>query len=278
VRGDGPHQPVLTGNPRGLDTLWNALRIILTLLLPLFAAGQTLPNLYHGETHGDPPYLTEPGWRSLLDGKDLAGWHPVDRSGDSWFTAPGVTWKRIFSPKILSAKPGPGDRIVNGKSGQASNLVTDEKFGSFELYLEFMLAKGSNSGLYLHGLYEVQIFDSFGYSGPLTVGDCGGIYEQEDGGGSPPALNASRPPGEWQSLHIWFEAPKTSSSGGKIKAAKIWRVVLNDAVVQQKVEVPGPTVSHLNLPESESNPIMLQGDHGPVAFRNIYIKPFSSQP
>jgi hypothetical protein len=54
--------------------------------------------------------------------------------------------------------------------------------------------------------------------------------------------------------------------------------LLNDSVVQQNVEVPGPTISHLNIPEAASNPIMLQGDHGPVAFRNLYVKSFSPQP
>jgi hypothetical protein len=96
----------------------------------------------------------------------------------------------------LDGEARPGDRIVNGKDGKTPDLITDEKFGSFELYAEFLLAKGSNSGIYLHGLYEVQIFDSFGFDGPLTVGDCGGIYEQtEGGGGSPPSRNAAKPPG-----------------------------------------------------------------------------------
>jgi Domain of Unknown Function (DUF1080) len=158
-------------------------------------ASQKLPDLYHDETHGDPPYLTEAGWKPLLNGKDLSGWHSVDNSTVQWFTARGVIWKRIWNPKFLVAKPEPGDRIINASSGRAANLVSDEKFGSFELYLEFLIAKGSNSGVYLHGLYEVQIFDSFGYSGPLTVGDCGAIYEREQGGGSPAAINASRPAG-----------------------------------------------------------------------------------
>jgi hypothetical protein len=174
----------------------------------------------------------------------------------------------------LLAKPEPGDRIVNGAAGKTANLLTDAKFASFELYLEFMIAKGSNSGVYLHGLYEVQIFDSFGYAGPLTVGDSGAIYEREDGGGSPPALNASRAPGEWQSLRIWFQAPRFDSAGKKISNAKVWRVLLNETVVQQNVDLPGPTISHLNVPEAATNPIVLQGDHGPVAFRNIYLKDF----
>ena len=238
------------------------------------AVAQSLPDLYHDEKYGDPPYLTEPGWRPLLDGRSLKGWHADGNVAHEWFNTYSVTWRRIFSPTHLTAKAGTGDRIVNGKDGKTANLVTDEKFGSFELYLEFLLAKGSNSGVFLHGLYEVQIFDSFGFDGPLQVGDCGGIYEQpEGGGGSPPSRNAARPPGDWQSLRIWFQAPQFDSAGKMIARPKILRVVLNDVPVQENFILPGPTLSHLNIQPAATNPIMLQGDHGPVAFRNIYVKP-----
>ena len=241
-------------------------------LLLATAWSQMLPDLYHDELRGDGPYLIEPGWRPLLNGTNLSGWHGVNDAPHEWFTSRAVVWKRVWNPKQLVARPEPGDRIVNGKQGKTANLVSDERFGSFELYLEFLIAKGSNAGVYLHGLYEVQIFDSFGYSGPLTVGDCGGVYESERGGGSPPALNASRPPGEWQSLHIWFAAPRFEAAGKKTANARILRVLLNGDVVQQNVETPEPTVSHMQIAEAESDPIMLQGDHGPVAFRNIYVK------
>jgi hypothetical protein len=239
-------------------------------VLPCAAAalGQALPDLYHDERHGDPPFLIESGWRPLLNGRDLGGWHGDGAAPNDWFTTPGVTWRRVFSPTRLTAKPGAGDRIVNGKEGKAANLVTDEKFGSFELYLEFLLAKGSNSGVFLHGLYEVQIFDSFGYDGPLTIGDAGGIYDHV-----PPARNAARPPGEWQSMRIWFQAPQFDGSDTMIAKPKVLRVMLNDVPVQENVTLAGPTTSHLDLKPTARNPIMLQGDHGPVAFRNIYIKP-----
>ncbi|HEY3837315.1 MAG TPA: DUF1080 domain-containing protein [Bryobacteraceae bacterium] len=242
------------------------------LFLPLVCA-QKLPDLYKDESHGDPPFLSQTGWRPLLNGTDLHGWNGIDGGPHEWFTTKSVVWKRVFNPTHLVAKASPGDRIVNGREGKTANLVTAEKFGSFELYLEFMLARGSNSGVYLHGLYEIQIFDSQGYAGPLTVGDCGGVYQQDDGtGGSPPLVNACRAPGEWQSLHIWFQAPRFDASGRKTANAKVLRVLLNDTHVQENVEVPGGTVSHMKIPEAPSNPIMLQGDHGPVAFRNIYIR------
>jgi len=238
------------------------------------SVAQSLPDPYHDEKHGDPPYLMETGWRPLLNGRDLAGWHPENAAVGAWFTATGVVWKRVFSPIRLTAKAAPGDRIVNGSDGKAANLVTDEKFGSFELYLEFLLAKGSNSGVFLHGLYEVQIFDSFGFDGPLTVGDCGGIYELPDGtGGSPPSRNAALPPGEWQSLRIWFQAPQFDSGNKLMAKPKVARVLLNGVAVQESFTLSGATVSHLNIPQAARNPIMLQGDHGPVAYRNIYVKP-----
>ena len=76
---------------------------------------------------------------------------------NEWFTTTAISWERLLGPTRLNAAPVPGDRIVNG-TGRTVNLVTDQKFGDVELYLEFMVAKGSNSGVYLHGLYEVQIF------------------------------------------------------------------------------------------------------------------------
>src|SRR2546427_308954 len=104
-----------------------------------------------------------------------------------------------------------GEHEFQVELGVAKLLVTDQKFGDTELYLEFMLAKGSNSGVYLHGLYEVQIFDSYGSTEPVTSSDCGGIYHRwinnKGVGGSAPSRNACRPPGQWQSHHIWLRAP-----------------------------------------------------------------------
>ncbi|MCX6630287.1 MAG: DUF1080 domain-containing protein, partial [Candidatus Solibacter sp.] len=235
---------------------------------PWAAVSQSLPDLYQDERYGDPPFLTEPGWRSLLNGRDLSGWHAEKNAADEWFASPGVTWRRVFSPTHLNARSAPGDRIVNGKEGKTANFVTDESFGSFELYLEFMLAKGSNSGLYLHGLYEIQIFDTYGFDGPLTSGDLGGIYDHQ-----PPSRNAARPPGEWQSLRVWFQAPQFDLAGKMMANPRILRVLLNNVPVQENVTLLRPTTSHLEISPAARNPLMLQGDHGPVAFRNIYIKP-----
>lgn len=231
-----------------------------------------------GDAHGDAPYLIESGWTPLLNGKDLLGWrgqHP--QAKNEWLTTTGVAWERLLGPTRLGAMPVPGDRIVNGPTGRTVNLMTEQKFGDIELYLEFMLAKGSNSGVYLQGLYEVQIFDSWGSTEDMSTSDCGAIYhrwiDNQGVGGSAPSRNASRRPGEWQSFHIWFRAPRFDASGKKIENAKFLRVVHNGLTVQKLVEVDGPTRAAMSIAEAATNPIMIQGDHGPVALRNIYWRP-----
>jgi hypothetical protein len=252
-----------------------------TLTLFLAAAvclsGQRRPQLNDGDSHGDPPFLIEDGWTPLLNGHDLAGWHGMSKAPNEWFTATAITWDRLLGPTRLGGIKGAGERILNGPQGRTVNLVTDGKFGDIELYLEFMLAKGSNSGVYLHGLYEVQIFDSYGSTEPVTSSDGGGIYhrwiDNKGVGGSAPSRNASRRPGEWQSYHIWFRAPRFDGSGKKTENAKFIRVLFNGLSVQNNVECDGPTRAAMDIPEAAENPIMLQGDHGPVAFRNIHMRP-----
>jgi hypothetical protein len=88
-----------------------------------------------------------------------------------------------------------------------------------------------------------------------------------------PLVNASRKPGEWQSFYAWFRAPRFDASGKKIENAKFIRVLHNGVLVQDNVEAEGPTRSAMNLPEAPLNPLMIQGDHGPVAYRNMYVRP-----
>ena len=231
-----------------------------------------------GDAHGDPPFLIEPGWKAMLTGKDVSGWHgqEPDKKND-WLATTGVKFERLLGPTRLGFNSTPGDRILNGPTGRTVNLVSDDKFGDVELYLEFMVSKGSNSGVYLQGLYEVQIFDSWGSTDKMKTSDGGGIYHRwinEQGyDGSAPAVNASRKPGEWQSYHIWFRAPRFNADGKKTENARFLRVLHNGVAVQDNVECVGPTRAHMLIPEAAMNPIMLQGDHGPVAFRNIYVRP-----
>ena len=251
--------------------------LCLGLIFSMPAWCQKRPELNDGDAHGDPPFMVEDGWRPLLTGRDLSGWHGQDSRKNDWFTTAYVFWDRLLGPTRLGGKPAPSGVMLNGPQGRTVNLVTDEKFGDIELYVEFMLAKGSNSGVYLHGLYEVQIFDSYGSTEPMTSSDGGGIYHQwidnHGVGGSAPSRNASRRPGEWQSYQIWFQAPRFDSSGRKMQNGKFIRVLFNGLSVQENVEVEGGTRAHMEIPEAPTNPLMLQGDHGPVAFRNIYWRP-----
>jgi hypothetical protein len=110
----------------------------------------------------------------------------------------------------------------------------------------------------------------------LGVHDCGAIYERWIGGkgegGTKPLRNASRPSGQWQSFQIRFRAPRFDAIGRKTENGRFLEVLHNGVVIHQDVEVPGPTRASLDIPEAATNPIMLQGDHGPVAFRNIYVR------
>ncbi len=249
----------------------------LTLAALTFAQAPSF--ISDGDPHGDAPYLTESGWQPLLNGKDLSGWHGMDaKAKNDWMTVRGVLWERLLGPTRLTPRsPEPSGKMLNGPNGRTVNTVTDEKFGDVELYLEFLIAKGSNSGVYLQGLYEVQIFDSYGSEEAMTSSDGGGIYHRwinEQGvGGSAPKVNASRRPGEWQSYQIWFRAPRFDASGKKTENARFLRVLHNGRLVQENVECEGPTRAAMNLPEAATNPLMLQGDHGPVVFQNLYVRP-----
>ena len=92
-------------------------------------------------------------------------------------------------------------------------------------------------------------------------------------GGSKPSAQRIAPPGQWQSYHIWFQAPRFDAAGKKVANAKFLRVVYNGFSVQENVEVEGGTRAAMEIPEAPLNPLMLQGDHGPVAYRNIYVRP-----
>jgi hypothetical protein len=240
------------------------------------AAGQTGPLINDGNAHGDPPFRLENGWIPLLNGKDLSGWRGEAPAND-WFATRGVFWDGVMAPTRLIAVLQPGDTIVNGLKGKTNHLLTDQRFGDVELYAEFLIPQKGNSGIYLQSLYEVQIFDSHGVERPLYWEDCGAIptrgNKEKGFRGSPPMKNASRPAGEWQSFQIWFQAPRFSAKGEKLENAKFLRVLQNGVLIQENVEVDGPTLGHVEIPEAPANPLLLQGDHGQVAYRNIYLRP-----
>jgi len=199
-----------------------------------------------------------------FNGKDTTGWKfkgPADRS--KWAT--GTASLDAKDPKKLAVAPkSEGAELIN--AGTGVDAYTEEKYGDATIELEFMVPKGSNSGIYVMGEYEVQILDSFGKE-KVGPGDVGGLY-----GSSAPKVNAAKAPGEWQKFVIVFEAPKFDG-GKKVANAKFVKVELNGKVIHENVEVKGPTPSCLTGKESPTGPILFQGDHGPVAFRNIKVTP-----
>jgi len=198
--------------------------------------------------------------KALFNGKDLTGWRPAAGKESTWKI--GTAALDPSDPTKLVVKPGGNELATNDKG---VNLYTLEEFTDCVLELEFMLSKNSNSGIKMMNLYEIQLLDSFGKPAP-TATDCGAVYKE-----SPPKVNASRQPGEWQKLLIDFRAPRFDASGKKVANAKFVRVVLNDQVIQENFEIAHGTNVPKTTPEHPRATLFLQGDHGPVAFRNIRI-------
>ena len=155
----------------------------------------------------------------------------------------------------------------NATPPKGVDIYTTEKFGDCTVKVEFLVLKGGNSGVYLMGEYEVQIADTFAKpSDRLGQGDVGAIYSA-----AAPSRNAAGVPGTWQSFEIEFVAPKFDAAGNKTANGIFKRIVLNGVLVQENVEVQGPTGGGLTMKEAATGPLMFQGDHGPVAFRNVEI-------
>jgi hypothetical protein len=166
------------------------------------------------------------------------------------------------------------------KDGASDHLFTSFEHGDIELEADVMMPKGANSGLYFQGRYEVQLFDSWGVANPES-GDMGGIYsscEDPNTGrgntfeGHQPAINAAKAPGLWQHFKILFHAPKFDASGTKVKNASFGEVWLNGELIHKNVEVPAPTCASPFTDEVSMAPLMIQGDHGPVALKDITYK------
>ena len=174
----------------------------------------------------------EPVWGdpiNLFNGANLQGWHAMGEN--QWKVEDGI---------LRSLKSG-------------SNLVTDQSFTDFQLHIEFRYQKGSNSGVYLRGRYEVQIIDCKGFD-PSSI-YLGGVY-----GFLTPSENVAKDPGLWQSYDITLRG-------------RMVTIVANNKLVIYNQEIPGITGGALNNKESEPGPIYLQGDHGPIDFRNIILTP-----
>jgi hypothetical protein len=211
---------------------------------------------------------------------DLRAFRPT---AANWRIAGGASADRGRA-LALQAEPGSGVLVNSPTDAAKGHLLTTMQHGDLDVSLDVMLPKGSNSGVYLMGRYEVQLFDSWGVASP-TFADIGGIYQRWDEKrgagkegyeGTAPRLNASRAPGLWQHLDIVFRAPRFDGKR-KVANARFAKVVLNGVVVQENVEVTGPTRAAPFEDEQPTGPLMIQGDHGPVAVRNIQYKSYTGR-
>jgi len=187
----------------------------------------------------DPAFAPKgPGWIALGNGRDLTGWHPraTDRPM-SWKVVDGV-----MVNESTHEKPG-------------VDIITDAKYGDFELYYEYKVAPHSNSGMYMRGRYELQILDDE----PDTSADSvnGAFYSL-----AAPAKKASRAAGEWQSVYARL-------------VGKTVCVALNGEVIHCCVELSRPTGGELDGDVDQPGPIMVQGDHGSLEIRNLYLRPIA---
>lgn len=177
-----------------------------------------------------PPKWGEPV--ELFNGKDLDGWKLQHASGKrGWRVQNGV---------LVNAMPG-------------NNLMTEKKFTDFKLHAEFRIPKGSNSGIYLRGRYEVQIEDN--WNEEPECHKVGGIY-----GFLTPSVNPAKKAGEWQTFDITL-------------VGRVVTIVLNKERIIDRQTIPGITGGALDSDEGSPGPILLQGDHGPVEFRKLTLTP-----
>lgn len=180
---------------------------------------------------------TQAGFKLLFNGRDLTGWKLRNPDGHrSWSAQNGI--------------------LVNAATDQehGTDLVTEEKFKDFTVRYEFMIPKNANSGFYLRGRHEIQILDDF-LTGKAEPFGNGAFYNLKA-----PSANVSRAPGEWQQVEATLRGDKAS-------------VILNGVKIHDEVTLDRATGGELDRNLNEPGPILLQGDHGSIAFRRIRIKP-----
>ena len=215
----------------------------------------------------------DPAPVSLFNGKDLTGWKAKNPAKNQW-QACAASWDAKDPGKLVGGidnSPDGSGKVLAAITGGGSDLYTEAKFGDMHLEVEFMLPKGSNSGVYVMGEYEVQVLDSYGKpADKLGMGDLGALYSA-----AAPKVNAAKKPGEWQKFEIDFRAPRFED-GKKVSNARFVKVVLNGTVLHENVEMKGPTPGGLTGKEAPTGPLMLQGDHGAVAYRNLKVAPLKN--
>jgi hypothetical protein len=217
---------------------------------------------------------------------------PVPLENLAAFKSPGANWQvaggvsgDLRNQKVIGPVAGVGVLINNPTASAGSPLVTREEFGDLDLDLDFLLTADSGPGICLMGRYELLLRDSWKVKTP-GANDCGAIAERWDEGrgqghegfeGAAPRANAGRAPGLWQHLHIEFRAPRFGADGKKTRNAQFQQVALNDFVVQENVELSGPTRAAVFAGEAPAGPVLIRGDRGAIAIRALTIKKFDAQ-
>lgn len=163
-----------------------------------------------------------------------------------------------------------GSLVVKAKSG---DIVSAQTFGDAQIHVEFMTpveaGEGQdrgNSGVYIHGRYEVQVLDSFD-SATYPDGQCGAIYKQHI-----PLVNACRPQGQWQTFDMIFRAARFDDTGKKTANARL-TVLHNGILIHDHIELSGPTGGAIGQAETATGPILLQEHGHAVKFRNLWVRP-----
>lgn len=232
----------------------------------------------------------DPAWTPVPVDAAYTGWREGSRRGWSIVADAALRPTNDRRLSAVTTDSDSGDSASVGAAAPevllsrgASNLYTKDDYGDIELRIDFLVPRDSNSGVKLNGMYEIQIRDTHGKE-KLTGDDCGGVYPRGENEpryhqideGVAPRVNAARPAGEWQTLEIAFQAPRFDAAGKKIENARFLRVVLNGETIHENIELLHPTGAAWDeVAEIPAGPIMLQGDHGPVAFRRLAVRPLA---
>jgi hypothetical protein len=222
-------------------------------------------------------------WTALSADESFSAWRKGEHKG--WSIVANAVLNHDNEKKLSAADLAAGsDAPKTLLSGGDSDLYTKDEFQDVEVKFEFMIPKGSNSGVKLNGLYEIQIRDTQDDK-KLTGDSCGGVYPRAEAKpkyhhtdeGVPPRTNAAKAPGEWQTLEIAFTAPRFDAEGKKTTDARFVRVVLNGETIHEDADLKWPTGAAWDeAKEIPRGPFQLQGDHGSVAFRNLQIRPLAA--
>lgn len=180
---------------------------------------------------------SEEAFVPLFNGKDTSGWKLRNPKGHNSWTVEGGVLKNTVSKQV-----------------HGTDLLTEKQYKDFTVRFEYMVPDGSNSGFYLRGRHEVQILGDFKPDGKPSKGGNGALYAFKE-----PDKFVSRPGNEWQTC-------EATIIGSRIT------VTLNGVKVHDNVDCPKPTGGEINNRVNEPGPILLQGDHGIVSFRNLRIK------